>query len=95
MPLPLTDERIAILKGHADRGAAGREAYYATLASWGYNYGNLALSVVRNEGVTGRIANNFARDVAARYAAIQACWHVGEACARRASIHYTCASYQS
>ncbi len=58
----LTAARRAQLIAAAKAG--NRDQYYSLLASWGYDYGKLALGVVRDNGPSGTAANAYARSVA-------------------------------
>ena len=57
MPQILTQARIDILEQHVNAG--DRIAYYTQLSEWGYRYADLALQVVLNDGLAGRVANEF------------------------------------
>ena len=57
MPRTLSQADIDLLEQHVNAG--DRIAYYTQLNDWGYRYGGLALQVVLNDGLSGRVANEF------------------------------------
>lgn len=60
----LTDQDIKILSGYANLG--NRELYwnYLSQLQGADGYGTLALGVVRNDSLPGRVANSYAQDYA-------------------------------
>jgi len=52
-----TPELLEKLKGHVDRG--DHSGYYSTLEHAGFRYGSLAGGVVREDSLTGRLANAY------------------------------------
>lgn len=58
MGQPLTTARLDALRAASNAG--NRQQYYSLLSSYGYQYGNLALGVVNNSGVSGATANAYA-----------------------------------
>ncbi|WP_253901066.1 hypothetical protein [Stenotrophomonas maltophilia] len=67
----LTDKDIRVLSSYAKEG--NRELYWNYLAQLPNNdgYGLLALGVVRNDSLPGRVANSFATAVAEQQATLQ------------------------
>lgn len=67
-PTPLTASQMSnlssILNNQSLTTSQRSAQYYQTLASYGYNYGNLAEGVVNNNTLAGQIANNFIQDYA-------------------------------
>lgn len=61
---PLGRTELDILEIHVNAG--DRVAYYSQLADWGYEYGSLALGVVNNDTLAGRIANEYFTRVSER-----------------------------
>jgi hypothetical protein len=62
-PQPLTQAQLDQLQTYVSTG--DRVSYWQTLGGWGFDYAKLALGVVLNDTVNGRIANEFAENKAA------------------------------
>lgn len=65
--MSLDTKTIEALDDCQKRGDAGRAAYYRTLATAGDPYGRMALGVVEQSNMAGKVAYSYAKEVAKRY----------------------------